>query len=129
MAINNAYQIVEISVNTVGSAGSAVGASTSLVTVTGYLEAVQLDYHTSAPATTDVNVNEVNGLGRVLLTIADNKTDAVYYPRPFVHGVTGAASTTNVTRYYLSGAHIQIAVAGSDPLTGAVVARLLISGV
>ena len=118
-----------IKVTTVGSAGSAVGATTQSLPVAGYLEAVKIDYHASAPATTDVNINEVGGLGRTLLTVANNATDTTYYPRPAIHSASGVASATEVDRYYLDPCRIQVGVAGSDALTDVVTVTIQMRGV
>ena len=118
-----------INVTTVGSAGSAAGAASTPQTIRGYLDAVRITYHASAPATTDVNLTELSGLGRTLLIVADSNTPGVYYPRAFVHNPSGVASTTNVTRYLLVDTQLQVGVAGSNALTNAVVVTLYITGV
>jgi hypothetical protein len=128
MAINPSSKIISISVDTVGANGSAVGSAITDATYSGYIEAVQVDYNGSAPATTDLNVNESGGLGRTLMTLTDRNTDGTFYPRHFVHGITGVESTTNVTRYYIHQSKIQVAIAGSNALTGAAVVHILITG-
>lgn len=85
-----------VSVTTTGSNGSAAGSATSHI-LTGRLIAVYIDY-TNQPSTTDVTIATVNAPVRTLLTITDANTDAWFYPRVQVHGVTGTALTMDGTR-------------------------------
>ena len=117
---------ITLKVTTVGSAGAAAGTSTSALGFTGYIEAIRLDYHVSAPATTDLTIAETSGLGRTLLAISNSATDAVYYPRPSIHSPTGVASATGVDLYYLDGSPLSITVVQSDALTNAVVVTIQI---
>lgn len=120
-----------IKVTTTGSAGAAAGTGTSDNVITGYLEAIQVDY-TSQPATTDVTVAEAQAPARTLLALTNNNTDAVKYPRVQVHDTAGTALTldgtrANVTRIYLSGVRVTVTVAQGDAATNGLIVRLLVS--
>lgn len=112
-----------IRVTTTGSAGSAAGTGTlPFKLAMAAIDAIKVDYHASAPATTDVTITETEGLQQTVLTLTDNKDDGTYYPRHAIHDPTGAA---------ISGAglitvegQLQVAVAGCDPLTDAVVVTI-----
>lgn len=91
-----------------GEDGSAVG--TALVSAGhGQLDAVSVAIG-SAPATTDVVITEVGGLGRTLVTLADMSADVVIYPRVQATSNAGAGLTGEYVPYSLSGATLQIAV-------------------
>lgn len=106
-------------VTTTGSAGSATG--------TGYTEAfsglvvdIRLDFHASAPATTDTTIaHDPTGYGN-LIVVTNSATDAVYYPRVEVMDATGTAVTDVMEMYAVSG-RLSVALAGCDALTNAVV--------
>lgn len=123
-----------IKVTTTGTDANATGSASSEVLVRGYLEAVQYDYHADAPDTTDVTLTEASSMARTLLTVSNNKTDTVKYPRVALHDTSGTALTLDGTepatgRLYLPGVKVTVAVAGCNALTDAVVARLLVSEV
>lgn len=123
---------VILKVTTTGGAGVSAGAATSDLPVTGYVEAIQADYHASAPATTDLTITEAGGLARTLLTLANTATDAVKYPRVQVHDTAGTALTldgtrTNVARFYVAGQKLTATLAQCDDLTNAVVVRIYLS--
>jgi hypothetical protein len=119
-----------IKVNTVGSAGSAAGATALSLPIAGYLEAVKIDYNGSAPATTDVNVVDIGGIGRTLLIVSNSNTDTVYYPQPHVASPLGVVSSSHTsTPYYLDPVRIQVGVAGCDALTDAVIVTIQVRGV
>lgn len=108
-----------ITVTTTGDAGSAVGTGDTPIQLDPcLLEAIKLDYHASAPATSEVTISEVNGLGRDLLVVSNNKTDGTYYPRHATHN-PAAADAGSKTPYVIEGT-IRISVAQCDALAGAV---------
>jgi hypothetical protein len=108
-----------ITVTTAGVAGSAVGSADLPYKLDPcLLEAVKIDYHASAPVTTDVTISEVQGLGRNLLVVSNNATDGTYYPRHTTHDPV-AADAGNKTPYVIEGT-IRVSVAQADALTGAV---------
>lgn len=117
---------VRIPVTTTGSAGSATG-STTTAAYSGIITAVKLDYSGSAPATTDVTLSEVGGGGRTLLTVTNNNTSAAYYPTVEAQDTSGVGVSGVRWPIALGGTALKVDVAGSDPLTNAVVAWVLIS--
>lgn len=109
-----------VPVTTTGSAGSATGTATS-ETIIGELIDVYLDFHASAPATTDVTIAFAQG-GNILVG-ADSGTDGRFAPRQKAVDNTGAAITDSNDRFVLNSP-ITVAVAQSDALTNAVVAYI-----
>jgi hypothetical protein len=107
-----------ITVTTTGSAGAATGQKDTIKLDPCLLEAVKIDYHASAPGTTDLTLSEVDGLGRDLLVLSDNATDGIYYPRHTTHDDAGADAGSK-TPYVIEGA-IRVALAECDALTDAV---------
>lgn len=115
---------IRVPVTTTGSAGSATGEVTTDAPggIRGYLENVYVDYHASAPATTDVTISEADGPARTLLTLTDTNTDADVAPRKLEQDTVGADLASS-TRYSLAG-QITVTVAGADALTNCVVVYL-----
>lgn len=108
-----------IAVTTTGDPGSATGSNTlghELERM--FLLGVKIDYHASAPATTDVTITEVGGLGQTLLTLTNVNTDGFYYPRVEVDDPTGTG--LGVYNPLMVEGDVQVAVAGCDALTDAV---------
>jgi hypothetical protein len=94
------------------------------VTLHGYLEYIYLDYHASAPATTDVTVAYgATPPGGNILVATNNATDTLYWPRAKPVDNAGAAITDAYDRFPVAGA-ISISVAQSDALTVCVTAYL-----
>lgn len=115
-----------IQVTTTGSAGSATGSTTGTNLVHGYLMGVYIDYHASAPSTTDITISEANGLGRTLLAVSDNATDGAYNPQCQICDNGGTAKTF-YWPYYLDGVNIKVDVAQSNALAPAVTVKLVIA--
>lgn len=115
MAMNN-YQVP---VTTTGSAGSASG--TARLSIAGYIHAIRVNYHASAPATTTVDIDEDGGLGRKLMDLAASATDKIIYPVVQNTDNTGSAVAGEYTRYFVPNTPVTITVASSDALTDAVV--------
>ena len=110
-------------VNTTGSAGSATGSKTTPALESGQvLEAIKVDYHGSAPATTDLVVSEVGGLQQTLLTLTNTNTDGIYYPRHALHDAVGAEGS-GLDLFQVEG-QLQVAVSGCDALAPAVTVTL-----
>lgn len=119
-----------VKVTTTGAAGSAAGTGTTEAGVRGFIESIQVDYHASAPATTDVTIAEASNMARTLLTLTNNATDKIVYPRVQVHDTAGAALTldgtrANVARIYVPGVKLTVTLAQCDALTDAVVVRIV----
>ena len=110
-----------ISLTTTGSAGSAA-ASDVTERIQGWFLDAYLDYHASAPATTDVTITQT-GQADSVLTVADNKTDGRYAPRQALVSRAAAAITNSHDLIPVSGT-LTVAVAQCDALTNAVVATI-----
>lgn len=107
-------------VNTTGSAGSASG-SAILSTGLGELVAVHLDYHASAPATSDVVITSEGVPADVtLLTRSNSATDAWLYPTVNVHDNAGAAVAGAQAAPVVHNGALSVSVAQCDALTSAV---------
>ena len=109
-----------VTITTVGSAGSAVGSGVTEA-YDGFLLQVDLNYHASAPATTDVTLTYAKQ-GGAILTVSNNATDAVKAPRQEICNNAGVAQ--GLYDYFPTNEPISIAVAQCDALTGALVATL-----
>lgn len=110
-------------VATTGSAGSATG-STNAGIPGGYgqVVSVSLDYSGSAPATTDVTIKSN---GETILTVSNNKTDGVYYPRAAVCDSAGSAISGEYTTPTVSR-DVTVEVADCDALAVAVTAAIIV---
>lgn len=110
-----------VTVTTTGVAGSASGNADS-PGINGYIEAIYLDFHASAPATTDVTVS-YKARGGNILAVTNSATDAMFAPR--IKPVDNAnAAITNAHDRFAVNDKINVAVAQSDALTGAVTAYI-----
>lgn len=81
-----------------GEAGSATGSGITNTGITGRLIGVHLDFVADTPNTTDTTISCADAPAVTFLTITNSSTDAWYYPRSQVHGVTGTALTLDGTR-------------------------------
>jgi len=112
-----------VAVTTTGSAGSASGTGTSRP-LNGLLLGIYLDYHASAPATTDVTVStDTTAHGGTIATVSDNNSDGYYPVRVQAVDNTGAAISGVYEMWPLVG-KVKISVAQADALTDCVVAWL-----
>jgi hypothetical protein len=103
---------VVVAVTTSGSAGAAT-ANVNTGAIRGTIRAFQVDY-VSMPATTDVTITEVGGLGRTLITLTNANTDKTVYPLGQAGLIgTGADITGVYAPVHISGA-LNIAVAQAD---------------
>lgn len=122
----NSYRVP---VTTTGANGSATG--TAIVQISGFIEAIRVDYHASAPNTTTVDIDELDvngvvvGLGRKLMDLAASNTDAVIYPVVQNTNNAGAAVTGIYTRYFVPNTPARVVVALSNALTDAVVVTIV----
>ena len=109
----------QVSITTVGSAGSATGSGTT-VPIKGFLLDVYLDYHASAPATTDVTISDpVFGN---LLVKSDNNADCKLAPREPL--CDAAAAATGLYDLIPINSALTVTVAQADALTNCVVATI-----
>ena len=121
---------VKIAVTTTGTAGSATGNTTSEILLQGYLLGFRVDYHATAPSSTDVVITSVLPTGQpadTLLTLTDVNTDIPYRPvQRLVYD-----NTNTVTEFYTStplpNHKINVAVAGSNALTNCVTVWVIYS--
>lgn len=110
-----------IAVTTTGSAGTATGSTTSDLII-GELVDVYLDFHASAPATTDTTVAYATRGGNVLV-VTNSATDALFAPR--IKPVDNAnTAITNAHDRFLLNDRITVSLAQCDALTNAVIAYL-----
>jgi hypothetical protein len=111
-----------VKVTTTGADGSATGTGTSRQ-INGFLLDVYLDFHASAPNTTDTTVALATpALGNITV-ISNTATDALYMPRKNACDIAGAAISGVYDLYPVSGT-ISVALAGCNALTDAVVATI-----
>lgn len=118
--------MVKISVDTEGAAGSATGSGTGETRLHGTIEAVKVDYHTSAPATTDVTITLGGDVPIVIGNLADTKTDVIFHPAIELADNTGTG-LTQYSKPFADWVPVTVAVAGCDELTAAVVVTIITS--
>lgn len=112
-----------VAVTTTGGAGVATGSGSTTETIEGYLLDVSLDYHASAPATTDVTVTH-SGTPTAILTVSNTATDGRYPVRDTaVTAAAGAAITNSHVPIPINGT-FTVSVAQCDALTAAVTATI-----
>ena len=114
-----------IKVSTTGSDASATG---SRVTALPYCEllAVRMDFHASAPGTTDTTLSSPGGPVSVpLLTVSNSVTDAWYYPTHQLDDSSGSAITGAYIPAVIHG-NLLTELAGSDALTDALVMTIFV---
>ena len=110
---------VAIPVTTTGTAGSATGSAVS-DPINGWILDVYLDFHASAPATTDTTI-AYTAQGGNILVVTDSSTDARIAPRQKTVDNANAAITNSFDRFAVDGT-LTVSLAGCDALTNAVVA-------
>jgi len=108
--------IQQVAITTTGSAGSATG-SGATIPIQGFLLDVFIDYHASAPATTDVTISD-STFGNVLVK-SNNATDIWLAPRKDT--VDSAAAFTGGYDLIPINSSLTIAVAQADALTDCVI--------
>lgn len=111
-----------VTVTTTGSAANATGSGTSTA-LTGFLLDIFLDYHASAPATTDVTIAYDEPDNGNITVYSNSATDVLLMPRKNAVDVAGAAVSGVYDLYPLNG-RVTVSVAGSDALTNCVTARI-----
>lgn len=114
-----------IEVTTTGSAGSAAGTGAVAVPAGAEVLALHIDYHASAPATTDVTLSAVGEPdSQTIETITSSVTDGWHYPRQQVRDSAGALVAGAYDRFIAHAGILTVAVAQCDALTDAVVATI-----
>ena len=113
-----------ITLTTTGSAGSAVATETLTLGRPGFVRALAVDYHASAPATTDLVIKADSASGVTLFTAANTSTDIPAKPvgMPGMDEAGAAVAATDLgSGGFPFGTGLYFDVAQSDALTGAVV--------
>ena len=114
-----------VKVSTTGSDASATG---SLVTALPYCEllAAHMNFHASAPASTDTTLSSPGGpVALTLLTITNSATDAWYYPTHQLDDSSGSAITGAYIPAVIHG-NLLTELAGCDALTDALVMTIFV---
>jgi hypothetical protein len=114
-----------IKVSTTGSDASATG---SLVVALPYCEllAAYLNFHASAPASTDTTLSSPGDpVGLTLLTVTNSATDAWYYPTHQLDDSSGSAITGAYIPAVIHG-NLLVELAGSDALTDALTLTIFV---
>ena len=109
-----------VTVTTVGADGSGAGAA-STKAMMGFLLDIKLDYHASAPATTDLTVADAQG--NTVYAKSDSVTDVLVAPRQKLVDNAGAAITDSHDRFPLMG-KLTFTLAQSNALAAALVATV-----
>jgi len=114
-----------IKVSTTGSDASATG---SKIVPLPYCEilAARMDFHASAPASTDTTLSSPGDpVSVTLLTITNSATDAWYYPSIQLDDNSGSAITGAYVPAIVHG-NLLVELAGSDALTDALTLTLFV---
>jgi len=113
-----------VTLTTTGSAGSAVATSTLTLGRPGFVRAIKVDYHASAPSTTDLVIKADSSSGTTIFTKSNSATD--FGPSPVAmpgidEGGAATAATDVGSGGFPFGTGLYFDVAQSDALTGALV--------
>ncbi len=108
-----------VSITTAGGDGAAVGSGTT-IPINGFLLDVFLNYHASAPATTDVTISDPT-FGNLVVK-SNNATDIWIAPRK--QSVDTAAADTGIYELIPLNGPLTIALAQCNALTAALVATV-----
>jgi len=114
-----------IKISTTGSDASATG---SRIVPLPYCEilAARMDFHASAPGTTDTTLSSPGDpVSVTLLTITNSATDAWYYPSIQLDDNSGSAITGAYVPAIVHG-NLLVELAGSDALTDALTLTIFI---
>ena len=111
----------ELTITTVGADGAAVGSGT-IEDLYGLLLDVYLNFHASAPNTTDTTIAYGSpALGNILV-VSNSVTDALFAPRKAI--CDAAAAALALYDLYVLNGTLTISLAGCNALTGALVATV-----
>ena len=114
-----------LKVSTTGSAGSASGSGILTLALCELL-AVHLDYHASAPATTDVTLSSPGQpASQTILTRSNSATDGWFYPRRQKDDNAAAAITGDYDKFVVHG-NLLLEIAQADALTDCVTATVYV---
>lgn len=117
-----------VSITTAGGAGVAAGSGVIKAPFDAEIDWIDLDFHASAPATTDVTVstpNEGTHAGNILVQ-ANSLTDKRYHPGMLLDlAASGAASAITESRPRVArGENITFTIAQADALAACLVAKI-----
>jgi hypothetical protein len=110
-----------VAVTTTGSDASATGTGTTK-SLHGFLLDVYLDFHASAPNTTDTTIAYAERGGNIV-AVANSSTDALIAPRQKLVDLANAAIADSHDRFALNGA-LTVTLAGCNSLTPALTAYI-----
>lgn len=111
----------KIAVTTTGSAGSATGTATTDKVISGRVVRVDVDYHASAAATTDLTLAEVGDqIATNIVNLANTNTDTQVFPTVALTDNTATGRTYDGTRpvvdYYPVNDKLIATIAQGDAL-------------
>lgn len=110
---------ITLTVTTTGVAGSATGSAATTELFEGFFLEAYLNYHATAPATTDLTIKQTGAVEDILV-VANNATDGLYAPRRSIVTPAAAAITNGHGLIPIAGG-LTVSLAQCDALTGAVV--------
>lgn len=113
-------------ITTAGGAGVATGSATTPSAVRGEILGVLLNFHASAPATTDTTLataGEGNGPAYNIIVVSNSATDAYLAVRKVAVDVAAAAIAASWAPVCVAD-KLTLSLAGCDALTNAVVATV-----
>ena len=118
---------IPITVTTTGSAGSATGTGETTRLVRGKVLGVFLNFHASAPATTDTTVRTkgTTAPSYNIVVVSNSATDVFLQPAGKPVDNTNTAITNSHAPIPVAD-YLEIALAGCDALTGAVVGHIVV---
>lgn len=115
-----------LKVTTTGSAGSATGSATTPSAVRGEILGLLLNFHASAPATTDTTLKtaaEGTGPAYNIVVVTDSATDIYLAVRKVAVDIAAAAIAASAVPVVVSD-KLTLSLAGCDALTNAVIATV-----
>ena len=118
------FKEYSVAVTTTGSAGAATGSGTVNIQKYGEIVYIYLDFHASAPATTDTTIAYASTPpGGNILVVSNSATDTLYHPAAKPVDNAGSA-ITNAHRRFPAVGSITVSLVQCDALTAAVTAYI-----
>ena len=116
----------ELKIATTGGAGVATGSGILSLPICELL-AIYLNYHASAPATTDVTVTSTGDPSSVtLLTRSNSAADGWFYPKVQDHDNVAASIAGSYSHPTIHAGALTISVAQADALTDCLIATVYV---
>lgn len=112
-----------VSVDTDGNAGSATGSGNFPDIIFGEVLGLGINFHASAPATTDVTISADNPFSFNIHGITNTSADVYVAPRALPVNNVNTAITNAYVPFCVDG-KVNVAVAQCDALSGAVAVDL-----